>query len=97
MTSRSLSITILVVVVSVLVMFFLPTNAGSFSSVNGPATAFRAMRNAIQIQQQMVRSALATFGWIPTILGGGVFRFALMVSALSPDLCLPNSLLALRC
>lgn len=61
-TSRSWNATVFIVVVSLLVMFFLPVSAGSFSSVNGPATAFRGMRKALQTQREIAQYGLELCG-----------------------------------
>lgn len=96
-TSRSLSITILIVAVSVLVMFFLPASAGPFSSVNGPATAFRAMRHAIQAHQEMARRGLGSCRLMLAIFGGILFSGWLFWRIGTANHPLVNSVIALRC
>jgi hypothetical protein len=55
------TITILIVAVSVLLMVLVPGTNGSFSSVNGPATVFRAARKALETQQALVSAGSTVF------------------------------------
>jgi hypothetical protein len=58
-----LSLKALIVLVSVVAAFLLPVASGPFSAVYGPATAFRAIREGLQVQ-----SGIMLFGMMAALL-----------------------------
>ena len=92
--SQPFSLRALIIIVSVLVVFLCPATTGSFSSVNGPATALRAMRSAVQIQQEIARGGL---GWLSRIFAASSNRLASPIFSIFSPLVHPVESVALRC
>jgi hypothetical protein len=92
--SRSLGAKALIVLVSVVVAFLLPAASGPFCAVYGPATAFRAIREALQAQQSIMLCGLGALAVFLT--GFGAFLSWRSSSVPTADLK-PVEYLALRC
>ena len=101
-TSRLFSIALLVVVISVVAMVLFPMSTGPFSSTNGPATAFRAMRQAVHVQQEIQHCGLALcavvfFHWIRAFLLILMGPFSRVWEFAVSPLLISEGQLSLRC
>jgi len=87
--------TLLVIVFTVLLLFFFPAAVGSFSAVNGPVTAMRASRMAQTIHSTILAYVRRSMSSVPQIAAVAIPHPWVAPSSDGP--VLPAYFASLRC